>query len=517
VQEHGVRGRDAEDPDTGKGVTLHATHALSIDIKRGKRSKEPHPRSLIAAPPLKTDAQEQNLLAIARSVAHHGLHLDSDEYASARALLSRTAPSGAAPGEPLLAPGEDPVAGVVRLALGLRRSVLAVQGPPGSGKTYAAAHTIAALIAAGKRVGVTANSHQVILNVLERAVRVAEAAGGRIAAHHIQGEREPDEAAPKLPFSIGKDYADVLERLKRGDLQLVGGTSFAWSRPEYRGCVDVLVVDEAAQVSLANVVAVSAAAPALILFGDPAQLEQPQRGVHPPGADASALEYLIGESGLTMPPDLGVFLPRTRRLHPSICEFTSSVFYEGRLAPEGDLSRQSILSSGPFQGNGLVFVPVDHRGNTHRSDEEIDVVAAVLRALLDGRTRYQPAAGDARPLEPRDILVVAPYNAMVTALRRQLSKDVRVGTVDKFQGQEAPIVIYTMTSSSAADAPRGLEFLYSLNRLNVATSRAQALVILIASPNLTTARCKTSRQMQLVNALCAYLERARVVDLVPIP
>jgi len=153
-------------------------------------------------------------------------------------------------------------------------------------------------------------------------------------------------------------------------------------------------------------------------------------------------------------------------------------------------------------------VPVAHHGNTNQSDEELARVQAITDALLAGSTRFIDRNGESRPLGPKDILVVAPYNAQVTSLRARLPSGVRVGTVDKFQGAEAPIVIYSMTTSSAEDAPRGLEFLYSLNRLNVATSRAQALVILVANPELTRVHCSTPRQMQLVNALCAYLELA---------
>lgn len=518
-QEHAIRGKDAEDPDTGKGAVVVELGAAHVDIKRGKTSRAEHPQSLIASGPVDTSVQEQNVLAIAKALARRRRPRDAGEYAAARALLSRQAPRGGSGGA-LLAAGEDPVDGIVRLALSLSGEVLAVQGPPGAGKTYAAAKAIVALVRAGRRVGVTANSHQVIVHLMERALKLAAAEGLSIGAHHLREDKgdeknEQDEADVRPAFSVGKDYGAVLARLKSAELQLVGGTSFAWSRAEYQGSVDVLIVDEAAQVALANVVAVSAAAPALLLFGDPAQLEQPQRGVHPPGAGVSALEHLLGDA-LTMPPDLGVFLPRTRRLHPALCDFTSKVFYEGRLSAEGDLSRQSVLGVEPFPAFGLAYVPVVHRGNTNGSDEEVAAVLRIVQALRQGAS-YVSAAGVERPLEPRDMLVVAPYNAQVSALRRILPADVRVGTVDKFQGQEAPVVIYSMTTSSAADAPRGLEFLYSLNRLNVATSRAQALVILVASPELPTAHCKSPRQMQLVNALCSYLERAAAVELASLP
>jgi predicted RecB family nuclease len=527
VQEHSIRSKqDAEDPDTGKGAVIVDVGAGHVDVKRGKTSKAEHPRSLIAAGPVDTSAQELSVLAIAKSLARRRRPRDVAEQAAARVLLAREAPRcGQEPGQPLLSAGEDPVDGVVRIALALSDaasgsgSVLSVQGPPGAGKTYAAAKAIVALVRAGRRVGVTANSHQVIVHLLERSLKLAAAEGLEVAAHHLRDDRSEDkeqEADERPRFAVGKDYAAVLERLKSRSLSLVGGTSFAWSRPEYQGSVDVLIVDEAAQVALANVVAVSPAAPVLLLFGDPAQLEQPQRGVHPPGAGVSALEHLLGDA-LTMPPELGVFLPKTRRLHPAVCDFTSKVFYEGRLSAEGDLSRQSVLGLEPFPPHGLSVVPVPHRGNTNRSDEEVAAVASIVGALLGGSARYVNAAGAEQPLGARHILVVAPYNAQVSALRRALPEDVRVGTVDKFQGQEAPIVIYSMTTSSAADAPRGLEFLYSLNRLNVATSRAQALVILVASPDLATAHCKSPRQMQLVNALCSYLERAAVVSPLALP
>ena len=207
-----------------------------------------------------------------------------------------------------------------------------------------------------------------------------------------------------------------------------------------------------------------------------------------------------------MPPERGVFLAETRRLHPEICRFTSRVFYEDRLEPLPGLEAQRVEGPAPFDGAGLRFVPVAQRGNTNRSDEEVDRIASLVEDLLASGARFHDRNGGVRPIVPSDVLVVAPYNAQVAALRQRLPRAMPVGTVDKFQGKEAPIVIYSMTSASAEDAPRGLEFLYSLNRFNVATSRAQALVVLVASPELGRVRCKTPRQMQLANALCTYLE-----------
>jgi len=494
-QEHTIKsGSDPHDPETGKGAgeVLELGDDF-VHLKRGP-SMTQHPTALIASGPIQTKAHAARLLALGRAVAN-----DEDSFRAARELLVRNPPRCGQPPEiPLVGASEDTGAVICRLALALEESVLAVQGPPGSGKTYRAAEMIVALVKAGKRVGVTSNSHRVIKQVL-RAVVERDAS---LNVLHME------DASEEAPFEFSKDYARVSTRLNARELDVVGGTSWAWVTDHLQQSVDVLVVDEAGQMSLANVLAVSSAAKSLVLFGDPAQLDQPQKGSHPPGAEASALEHLLGDA-LTMPADRGVFLPQTRRLAPAICEFTSRVFYDGRLEPIAGLEKQRIEGPEPFCGSGLRFTPVQHRGNTNQSAEEVAVVRRIVGKLLSGEAQYVDRDGTTRVLTPRDILVVAPYNAQVSALRVALPSDVQVGTVDKFQGAEAPIVIYSMTSSSAEDAPRGLEFLYSLNRLNVATSRAQALVILVGNPELTRVRCKTPRQMQLVNGLCAYLEMAK--------
>jgi uncharacterized protein len=238
--------------------------------------------------------------------------------------------------------------------------------------------------------------------------------------------------------------------------------------------------------------------------------------VHPPGADVSALQHLLGGDALTISRELGVFMPNTRRLHPKICDFVSETFYDKRLHPLPGLERQGIRGPAPFDGAGLRYVAVEHRGNTNQSVEEVDAVLEIFAKLglleRNESSRAWFVQGDGeRPLKCEDVMVVAPYNAHVSALRRALPSEVRVGTVDKFQGREAPIVVYSMATSTAEDAPRGLEFLYSRNRLNVAISRAQAMSVLVASPALVQVACKTPRQMRLVNALCRYVEMANVL------
>jgi uncharacterized protein len=276
------------------------------------------------------------------------------------------------------------------------------------------------------------------------------------------------------------------------------------------GSVDVLFVDEAGQMSLANVLAISQAASSVVLLGDPQQLDQPQQGVHPPGAEVSALAHLLNGRA-TIGPNEGLFLAESWRLHPEVCAFTSEVFYDGRLASRPENQSQRLNASGPLDGTGLRFAPVAHAGNQNGSLEEVERIAEMIEQLLSNSATWSNKKGDELPLRLKDILIVAPYNAQVSALAQRLPAGARVGTVDKFQGQEAPIVFYSMTTSTPEDAPRGMEFLYSSNRLNVATSRAQCVTVLVASPALFQVQCKTPRQIELANAFCRYLEIAQPI------
>lgn len=503
-QEHSLRTTPEPcDPDTGKPAGVLEVGARHVKLKRGLRSTAPHPQALIMGKPIDSKPLPESLLALGQALLS-----EQPGFEAARALLFRTPPASAASGA-LLRADETPEHALARLTGELTGSVIAVQGPPGSGKTYQAARMICGLLRQGRRVGVTANSHAVIRHLLEQVCVQASAAGEPELARAVH--LEADEGSDKVwPFRIDNNKEKVRAELEAGRVNLLGGTAWTWARDDYAGSVDALVIDEAGQMSLANALAVARAGRGLVLFGDPAQLEQPQKGVHPPGAEVSTLEHWLGGDALTIPPNLGVFLPKTRRLHPSICQFISGAFYEGRLTPEATLGleNQAVSVGGVLSGAGLRFCPVDHRGNTNQSPEEVAAVKSLVERTLAPGSTFQPRTGPARPLTPEDVLVVAPYNVQVAALRRALPEGVMVGTVDKFQGREAPIVIYSMTSSTAEDAPRGLEFLFSHNRLNVAVSRAQALCVLVASPELARASCKTPEQIKLVNALCAYLEQA---------
>ena len=477
--------------------------ARTIDVKKRSETADVHPTSVFAHKHINPGAVADSLFRLAAWVADHGADPGigaPGPYRAARKLLLRTPPP-----MDLYNPNADIVAEARRLALHLDHDVLPIQGPPGSGKTYTAARMICELLRAGKRVGITAVSHKVIRKLLEE---VLDAAGKeKLPVRSI--EKVGEKSKPQNPaIRETKANAPVLEALESGEATLAAGTAWLWAREEFADAVDVLFVDEAGQMSLADVLAVSQAAESLVLLGDPQQLEQPLQGIHPPGVDASALQHILGAHE-TMPAGTGLFLTETRRLSRPICRFTSELFYESRLEPHDGLERQQILGPTRFAGAGLWFVPAQHDGNQSSSVEEALIVEQLVKDLLQPGVSWIDMEGVQRPLRREDILIVAPYNAQVFALIDRLPEGARVGTVDKFQGQEAPVVIYSMTTSSPEDAPRGMEFLYSINRFNVATSRARCTCILVVNPRLFEPDCQTPRQMKLANVLCRYLELAK--------
>ncbi|RBY78958.1 recombinase RecB [Geodermatophilus sp. TF02-6] len=418
----------------------------------------------------------------------------ADDVLAGRPCLGRALLDRVVPADTRRLPGEEAGDAVVRLGLALDGQVLAVQGPPGSGKTRAASRLIRALLDAGKKVGVTATSHAVIGNVLSAVGRPALQ---KCEEHQACG-------APGVDWS--KDAAEVAARLLDGSASLVGGTAWFWCRPDLAEAVDVLVVDEAGQFSLANALAVARSARSLVLLGDPQQLAQPTQAVHPGDSGLSALEHLL-EGHPTVPEDRGVFLDRTYRMHPRLTAFVSDLAYEGRL--ESASGRERIAVDGWASGLAVRFV--EHtRASAAASSEEAAAVAELWRSLQG--VGWVDAAGERSGIGPDDVLVVAPYNDQVARIRGLLPDGARVGTVDRFQGQEAPVVVYSMTSSSADDAPRGVEFLYDLHRLNVAVSRAKALAVVVMGEQLLDAAVRTPEQLRQVNALCRLVEMATVVD-----
>jgi superfamily I DNA and/or RNA helicase len=305
------------------------------------------------------------------------------------------------------------------------------------------------------------------------------------------------------------DSQEGIRKILNGEYDVIGGTAWVWSKEELFESIDDLVVDEAGQMSLANVLACAQAAKNIVLLGDPQQLEQPQKAAHPEGSDLSALEYLLEEHD-TMPEERGLFLGETWRLHPSICRFTSEMFYEGKLHPHTGLKRQVISGPTPYAGAGLFYIPIVHEGNQNESIEEAERVQQVVKSLVGPDVTWTDCDGNTKLMTLNDILIVAPYNAQVSEIAARIPR-ARIGTVDKFQGQEAPVVIYSMATSTPEDAPHGMDFLFSRHRLNVATSRAKCVCILVGNPKLFEPECRTPEQMRMANAFCRYLELAREV------
>jgi uncharacterized protein len=393
------------------------------------------------------------------------------------------------------------------LATELDHTTLPVQGPPGAGKTYTGARMVLALVNEGRRVGVMANSHKVIGNMLESIASASAKEGVPVEIGQKPGQNEAPTFANARPVDTRGAIAALAAGGRAGGLDVVGATAWLWADEAMAGTVDVLVVDEAGQVSLANVLAAAQAAGSVILIGDPQQLDQPLKGSHPPGAERSALGHLLGERA-TIEPHQGLFLDRTWRLHPDLCAFTSELFYAGQLQPEGVTRRQGVEASPPLSGTGLRWIPVAHHDNAVESPEEAAVVGELVASAVGGDACWTDVAGESSPIALGDVLVVAPYNAHVERIAEALPPGSRVGTVDKFQGQEAAISIYAMGTSAPELAPRGMEFLYSLNRLNVATSRARCIAVVVASPALLHMSCHTPRQMRLANGLARLVEMA---------
>ena len=479
-----------------------STDDRTIDIKKQRATADIHPDAVYAHTVIPGNEQAGALFRLGEYVADNGIQGDGD-YQAARALLLRERP--AISDHEIRQAGEDSLDAALRVAGAIESGIFPIQGPPGTGKSFTGARMICRLVEQGKKVGITANSHKVIRNLIDKLREAADERGTDLLCIQKPGEKEPDQE--RLIFASNNDA--VFEALNSGKCQVAGGTPFLWSREQAHDTLDVLVVDEAAQMSLANTVAVAQSAKTVILLGDPQQLDQPTQGTHPDGTDVSSLEHMLGDEH-TITADRGLFLEQTWRLHPEICAFHSELFYDEKLTAQEECSRQTIQSVGPINGSGLRYMAVAHQGNQSSSVEEAEAIAQFVTEILEGEPRWTSRDGKENALTLDDIVIITPYNAQVFEIQRRLP-GARVGTVDKFQGQEAPIAIYSVATSSHADAPRGMEFLYSSNRFNVAISRAQCLAVLVASPRVFEAECKTPRQMQLANAFCRYLERAQII------
>lgn len=485
------------------------TKIASLDRKRGRvviqlgKKREVPPNRLSLIPIELVDA---SVIADAIFEIAKRWHETKNLPPAINAFLRRSEPrvKGTAIGDAIIPPNSsDLVAATIGAIVNLDHSTLCIQGPPGTGKTSLAAKAITELVRRGKRVGVTSNSHKAIENLMRRVV---EEAGNQRVGMRVFKIGKDDAHGQDQEVIAGVEYSvSAKEFFNSGaPFDLVGGTAWAFSNPDAAGTIDYLFVDEAGQVSVANLVGMSASTKNIVLLGDQMQLEQPIQGSHPGESGMSTLDYLLQEHA-TIPNHLGVFLDTTRRMHPGLCAVVSAAVYENRLHAEPGNERQVLippanLSDSFERTSGVVFVPVEHEGNTQGSEEEVEVIADLVEKLLKCEV-FDKRKGAATQVSLRDILIVAPYNMQVRMLSARLP-GAQVASVDKFQGQEAAIVILSMCASEGNSSPRGIEFLFSKNRLNVAISRAKSIAFVVGCSNLVNTSCSTIDQMSLLNFFC---------------
>jgi predicted RecB family nuclease len=506
-------GDDAVNPRTQK----RAGSIVSLDdgnnlLKLKTTAKIETARSieeLIPTGPPSTKEQRNALARIAQSLLRGNL---AQDYPASYDLLSNRNPRVRSTRSTPLQPEHVTAEAVSSVVQALDNSYLFIQGPPGSGKSTIGSHVICDLIDRGKRVAVTSTSHNAIQNLLHKVEACITGRGGHFRGRYKHSGPESEyhsRASSPLIESVDRN-----EALDGDNYQLAGGTGWLFAREELAGKFDYLFIDEAGQVALADALAVSQCARNVVLLGDPSQLAQVSQGRQPLHAGVSVLQHLLGDAQ-TVRPDRGIFLDVSYRMQPQICAFISSAMYEHRLQP-AQTARLHRVTIGAQDVAGLYFLAMEHTGNRSSSTQEADEIVRRIALLREGGRMVDSlppeTAGVARPIADRDIIVVTPYNAQRRLIADKLHAaglSVEVGTVDKFQGQEAAVVFYSMATSSGEDVPRDLEFLFERNRFNVAVSRARAVSVLVCSQRLLDIGCRTAEQMALANLLCAFAEGAQ--------
>lgn len=471
----------------------------TIDIKKKGGFASFHPNAIWAWRHFNKRDQEDRVIELAEFVLENSIDSDDPLYKAALDILLHKNPDIRENCE-----NSEALERAKNMALNLDNSFLAIQGPPGTGKSFSASRVALKLIEAGYRIGVTGQSHKVISNLMDKIAEAAQKMKVNVNLYRKPGSEEKVEDGDILHIGKSLKLSTVLNS---SEPFILGGTIFMWAKEDMRNTVDYLLVDEAGQFSLVGILSAIHATNNLILLGDGAQLKQPIQGSHPDGCEVSALDYIVGDHKI-LPSDKGVFLPITYRLHPDICRFNSELFYDNELNAIKENECQVIKGDTEFSNKSLALVEVDHWGNTNYSPEEVDKVVELVNELVVGNNTYTIFKDGSEITEKVDfnsIKIISPYNAQVNRIKQALP-DVSVGTVDKFQGQEAPIIIYSVATSSPEDAPRGMDFLYSGNRLNVAVSRAECLFIMVANKKIFEPNCKSPAQMKLANSYCRFVE-----------
>lgn len=465
-----------------------------VEVRRGGQKGFPESGALIPSWTLPTRILEKAVARVAAAWAGG----DASAYRALADLIERRAPRlHAWGGGAMVQPGETLIEAATLRALALDESSLFIQGPPGTGKTHSSAHVICALLAAGKRVGVSSNSHKAINNLLAKVEAVAAETGLVFSGAKKVSARDPESYLAGRVITDCESVEDCLL-----GYELIGGTAWLFADEAFDQYLDYLFVDEAGQVSLGHLLAMGAAARNIVLVGDQMQLGQPIQGAHPGESGLSVLDYLL-EGAATIAPERGILLDTSWRMHPEVQGFISEVVYDGRLRAHLDCSRQTLLLDDDahplLKFYGMRMVAMDHVARALVSPEEVTLTAALVDSLIG--QRFIDRQGCEGVIGLSNILIVAPYNLQVNALKTALPDGARVGTVDKFQGQEAEVVIVSLTTSSPDDLPRHVDFFYSKNRLNVAISRARTLAIVLANPRLLELDAATVEHLRLVNTL----------------
>lgn len=502
-QEHDLKVgntvKNEEGLNAGEIVKIDDKNHL-IYLKKGPSAAEMHPQSIIKFERFLTKDKVEAVIRFAEWVVENGIENDSPEYGAIREILLNRAPKTSSS----LSTADDLLTKSLNWVHQLEHSYLPIQGPPGAGKSYTASRIIFDLIKKKKKVGITALSHKVITNLLLKVHELAEKEKEEIKTIYKSSGNKDDET----PWKNAKNTQEIIGCIP--DYNLFAGTSFMWCHPDLKEQLDYLFIDEAGQYALIETMVVGQVAKNIVLLGDQQQLKQPIQGFHPEGTELSALEHLLNGAS-TIPEKRGIFLAQTWRMHPSIASFDSEMFYESRLKAVDKLCHQKINGSRLLPNAGLYYSPVKHEANSNCSEEEVEQVEKIVKNLLESQLTWTDANHKEHPLTAKDIKIITPYNAQVFELEKKLPH-IDIGTVDKFQGQEAPIVIYSMATSTPEEAPRGMDFLYSPNRFNVAVSRAQIAFILVGNPAIFQPNCSFPEQVKMANIFCYYLSQAQVLQ-----
>ena len=492
---------DLERPDAA-GTIEDLDQIKKIVILRKGISKNgltlPNILSIGEKPPKHTryDKLNENIYTYCDNILEN-----KNDYKALTSLLNKFKPSidGIKQGEKIIKTEnfEEEIPSIVSR---LKDSFVILQGPPGTGKTYHAANTIIELIKKKKRIAVTGNSHKVIHNLLDNIEYFADK-----KKIQFKGLKKVNENDEETYFNGKYEYIENAfkdQRFKDGlfdkSVLLFAGTKYHLANSYYHAEFDYLFVDEASQISLADIVSLGSITKNIVLIGDQQQLGQPTGGSHPGESGKSILDYLL-EDKETIDEDTGIFLNITYRLHPKINNFISPSFYEGRLLTHSNNKKRKInfIKGSPIISEGVHYIQMDHEDRTQTSDEEYQVISKIMKQLL--ASKFVDKDNKVRDLTIEDILIVSPYNAQVNYLKERLDKNSRVGTVDKFQGQESPICLISMTTSDIENLPRNKKFFFNRNRLNVAVSRAKCASIILFNPRLLDTAPADYEEMKMLN------------------